>query len=97
MPRIPLREALIVASLAYEQRTSKSTSNKASGSPSPVATTPASDSLPSSYNPIVNLEWVSPDKLYFQTAYVRLLQNETINTFQRWHLLVLGPQAAILK
>ena len=97
--RVPLREAMIAASVAYEQKTSKSTANK--GSESPSTGTPASESnersLPPSFNPIVNLKWVSPDKLYFQTAYVRLLQNETINTFQRWHLLQLSPQAAILK
>ncbi len=135
--RIPLREAMIAASLAYEQGTSKggtrsnsgapagSTSegasgatsgsavpataprgasgsgNRASASSAAAASAGASGSsaktLPPSFNPIVNLEWVSPDKLYVQTAYVRLLQNDTINTFQRWHLLILSPQAAVLK
>ena len=89
--RISLREAMIAASLAYEQKTSKKSQA------SPTAANDATKNLPPSYNPIVTLEWSSPDKLYFQTAYVRLLQNETINTFQRWHLLVLSPQAAVLR
>jgi len=93
--RLPLREAMIAASLSYEQKSSRK------GQGSAVPTTSPSErntkSLPPSYNPINTLEWVSPDKLYFQTAYVRLLQNETINTFPRWHLLVLSPQAAVLK
>ncbi len=97
--RVPLREAMIAASVAYELKTNKSSGAKAAsltGSTTPASETTAK-SLPPSFNPIVRLEWVSPDKLYFQTAYVRLLQNETINTFPRWHLLVLSPQAAILK
>ncbi len=96
---IPLREALITASIAYEQKTSGG--NKGPGAPTSGTTSPPGDAgdrrLPPSFNPIVNLEWVSPDKLYFLTAYVRVLQNETINTFPRWHLLVLSPQAAALK
>ena len=98
--RIPLREAMIAASVAYEQKKSKSSNNKGNAA-SPAVTTQASEgaakSLPPSFNPIITLEWVSPDKLYFQTAYVRLLHNETINTFPRWHLLVLSPQAAVLR
>ena len=91
--RIPLRDSMIAASVAFEQRATKS--NKGS---SPAAT-PAggAEELPPSFNPIVDLEWVSPEKLYFQTAYVRVHPNETINTFPRWHLLHLSPQAAILR
>ena len=48
-------------------------------------------------NPIVRLEWPSPEKIYLQTAYVRIYPNESINTFQRWHRLILSPQAAVLK
>jgi Tol biopolymer transport system component len=91
--RISLRETMIAASIAYEQRSSMSGDKKPSASP----VTQASGSLPPSFNPIINLEWAAPETLYFQTAYVRLLRNETINTFQRWHRLVLSPQAAVLK
>lgn len=91
--RIRLREALIAASRAYEERgaTKKSDQN---GNQEPSAATQA---VPASFNPIVRLEWTAPEKLFLQTAYVRLLPNDPINTFQRWHLLALSPQAAILK
>ena len=94
--RIPLSDALIAASRAYEAKEAagKKKPENANGEPAPA---PAADVIPSSFNPIVRLEWISPDKLYFQTAYVRLIPNEPITTFQRWHLLVLSPQAAILR
>ncbi|MEO7971740.1 MAG: hypothetical protein ABI698_10605 [bacterium] len=95
--RIRLRDALISASRIYEQQTS--TSNKTGDSnankSAPAAT--SASAIPASFNPIVRLEWPLPDKLFLQTAYVRVLPNESINTFQRWHLLQLSPQAAILK
>ena len=98
--RLPLGEQLIAASVVYEQKTAtQKTANNANANatatPSPAASsTPA---VPPSFNPIVRLEWPSPETLYFQTAYVRLMPSETINTFQRWHLLNLSAQAAILK
>lgn len=98
--RIPLSDQLITASIAYEQKTGgkKIESSKGgNGSPSPAAQSPAQQSLPASYNPIVRLEWSSPERLYFETAFIRLMQNEAINTFQRWHVLNLSAQAAVLK
>ncbi len=88
--RIPLREALIKASIAYEEKNSKEKAQEPG-----VESTPAS--LPASFNPMVRLEWPKPETLYFQTAYVRLIPNDIINTFQRWHLVILSPQAAVLK
>jgi hypothetical protein len=91
--RIYLRDALINASVAYEEK--RSGGKKSDGKTSPTNGTQTGP--PASFNPIVRLEWPVPEKLYFQTAYVRLLPNEPINTFQRWHLLALSAQAAILK
>jgi len=99
--RIPVREALIAASIAYEAKTGKRDAGgqkNASGQPGgTTVSATAAGSPPPSFNPIVNLEWVKPERLYFQTAYVRLFPNEPTNTFQRWHLLVLSPQAVVLK
>src|SRR6185503_10551904 len=92
--RLPLGEQLIQASIVYEEKTATKKAN-ANATPSPAAS--ASPSVPPSFNPIVRLEWRSPETLYFQTAYVRLMRTETINTFQRWHMLSLSAQAAILK
>lgn len=92
--RIRLQDVLIAASRIYEERNSggkKNDDNAAGGSsPNPSA-------VPASYNPAIRLEWTSPEKLFFETAYVRLLRDGPINTFQRWHLVALSPQAALLK
>lgn len=92
--RIPLRDPLIAASLAYQAKNSKKKSNDNDKTPE---TPSASSGPPPSFNPIVRLEWPAPETLYLQTAFVRVYPNETINTFQRWHKLTLTPQAAVLK
>ncbi len=86
---IKLREGLIAASRRYEE--------KASGQPQPDNGGSPTASLPASFNPMVRLEWPTPENLYVQTAYVRLIPNEPITTFQRWHLLILSAQAAVLR
>jgi len=88
--RVALREALIAASRVFEQRGAAASQKSENGNP-------ATEELPASFNPIVRLEWVAPEKLYLKTAYVRLMTHDMINTFQRWHLVLLSPQAAILK
>jgi hypothetical protein len=98
--RVRLTDQLLAASVAYEQAmAAKKASPSPSGasetpSPSPAAPTP---SAPASFNPIVRLEWTSPESLYFQTAYVRIMPSDVIKTFPRWHLLNLSAQAAVLK
>ena len=92
--RVPLGDQLIAASVAYEER---SGAKKPDANSNASASATASSTVPPSFNPIVGLEWPSPETLYFKTAYVRLMPSETINTFQRWHILNLSAQAAILK
>jgi len=93
--RIRLRDALVAASRIYEESKEhgkkKSDNNKAGESSAPES------AIPASFNPIIRLEWTNPEKLFLETAYVRLMPNDTITTFQRWHLLTLSPQAAVLK
>lgn len=91
--RIKLRDPLIAASRIFEER---SLGGKKSGAdngdkPAPITSEPAS------FNPTIRLEWLSPEKLLFETAYVRLTQTDPITTFQRWHLVTLSAQAAVLK
>ncbi len=95
--RLPLGEQLIAASVVYEQRTATKKANANGNAPASTTNTAKTASVPPSFNPIVRLDWRAPETLYFQTAFVRLMPNETINTFQRWHLLSLSAQAAILK
>lgn len=100
--RVRLGDQLLTASVAYEQAIAAkkaspsptSPGGSAEPSPSPPA---ATTSAPASYNPIVRLDWSSPETLYFQTAYVRIMPTEIIRTFSRWHQLNLSAQAAVLK
>src|SRR5215218_2717765 len=95
--RVPLNDQLLAASVEYDQKTTvkKATNNSnANAGAQPASSAP---SVPASFNPIVRLDWRRPETLYFQTAYVRLMPSETINTFQRWHVLNISAQAAILK
>lgn len=93
--RIRLREALIAASRGYEEKTAGGKKND--NDQNKAAESSPASAIPSSFNPTIRLEWTSPEKLFFETAYVRLIPNEPISTFQRWHLLILSPQAAVLK
>ena len=92
--RVRLREALIAASRAYEAKTAGTGKD---GNADSAGNTQPESAIPASFNPIIRLEWPTPERLYFETAYVRLIPNDPITSFQRWHLLVLSPQAAILK
>jgi hypothetical protein len=97
--RITLHDVLVAASRTYEEKSSgakKSDANDNHESKPPESSPPPA-AIPASFNPIIRLEWTTPDKLYFETAYVRLMPSESISTFQRWHLLNLSPQAAVLK
>jgi hypothetical protein len=96
--RIRLRDALISASRIYEEKTSRKQDDKNDKGDNKASENSAAKSdIPSSFNPIIRLEWTTPPRLYFETAYVRLHPNDPITTFQRWHLVVLSPQAAVLK
>jgi hypothetical protein len=93
--RIRLSDRLIEASRINEE---KNSGGKKKDEPTTSGEKNNLDSaIPASFNPIVRLEWIVPEKIYFQTAYIRVIPNEPISTFQRWHLLVLSPQAAILR
>src|SRR5207244_10322915 len=90
--RIPLRDELVNASRVYEQKMKKPENQN--GKTVSQANQAATEVL-ASFNPIVKLEWPAPEKLYIQTAYIRLRPYEAY-TFPRWHLVVLSPQEAIL-
>jgi len=93
--RLPLAEQLLAASVAYDEKTTVRKAN--SNANTNAQTSSSAPAVPASFNPIVRLDWRRPESLYFQTAYVLLMPNETINTFQRWHVLNISAQAAILK
>ena len=92
--RIRLHDTLVAASRIYEERNSggKKNDNNAGGASSADPSV-----IPASFNPAIRLEWTSPEKLFFETAYVKLYRDGPITTFQRWHLVTLSAQAAVLK
>ncbi|HKO97193.1 MAG TPA: hypothetical protein VJU86_09390 [Pyrinomonadaceae bacterium] len=90
---VRLREPLIAASRSHEQKSAGEPNSESS--PTPNAS--SQSAIPASFNPIIRLEWTTPENLYLQTAYIRLIPNDPITTFQRWHLLALSAQAALLK
>lgn len=97
---IPLRNNLLLSSQTYD-REQAAKLNAENAQAEPAANTNQATTLPDpstlvSFNPIVALNWTSPDLLYFQTAYIKRMKNEadSVTSFQRWHRLVLTPQAS---
>jgi Tol biopolymer transport system component len=88
--RIVLRERMLTASAAFDERSASKKSPDQS-KPNAASTTTG---VPVSFNPIVRIEWPVPEKLYVQTGYLDL--RNALPTFSRWHLLTLSPQAAVL-
>ena len=64
--------------------------NNAASNPSAMTEVPEASKLVS-FNPIVQLIWLSDDTIYFETAYIRKMKNQNDNTvsFARWHKLTL--------
>jgi hypothetical protein len=93
--QVELRDALLNASATYDKIKLAASAKKVSSSnPTSEPTAPAG--TPVSFNPVVRLEWPDDKDIYLQTAYVRIYGSEPVNTFPRWHVLHLSPQAEIL-
>ncbi|HMF56910.1 MAG TPA: hypothetical protein VK619_11260 [Pyrinomonadaceae bacterium] len=93
--RIPLHDPLLTASADYDEQKLKKRTGNENGNSSGVTSSSGSGQV-YSFNPIVRLLWADDKTLYFKTAYVRLFPDRMINTYQRWHVLHLSPQAAVL-
>jgi hypothetical protein len=96
---IPLRNQLLLSSQAYdqEQQRKEMAGNTAANTAQPATVLPDEKTLVS-FNPIVEMSWTSPDLLYFETGYVKLLKKEgdSVRSYLRWHRLVLSPQPITL-
>lgn len=101
---LPLRNQLLISSQAFDNAQASQLNAEANTDPAAAppanANTAAPSTLPDpaklvSFNPIVSLNWSSPDILYFETAYLRRMKNEADNatSFVRWHRLILTAQA----
>jgi Tol biopolymer transport system component len=106
--RINLRDQLLKASAEYDENRVRAKNKKAGeagnangGTASTSSSSPDASQLPASgppvsFNPIVILNWPQPETLYLKTAFVRTYENNPLNNFQRWHVLHLSPQSALL-
>ncbi|MDQ1559928.1 MAG: hypothetical protein QOD32_2988 [Pyrinomonadaceae bacterium] len=104
--RLPLRDALLNASAAYDASKLKraggaattTADGKANSSGDPAAAASSSSGTPISFNPIIRLEWLQPETLLVRTGFVRYYQNspEPTRGYLRWHVLHLSPQAVVL-
>jgi hypothetical protein len=99
--RIELQVGLLAASATFDAKSvgnqrpeEPSNNSKPQPTKSPEAQVISPGGPPVSFNPIVRVEWPTPDKLYLETAYVSL-RSELIKTFSRWHVLILSPQAVL--
>lgn len=101
---IPLRNQLLISSYDYDQQqrslqisdpNSTAQPDPASTPNQPLSTLPNPDDL-ASFNPIVEIAWTADNLLYFQTAYLKLMQNQadSARSWSRWHRLILTPQIA---
>ena len=102
---IPLRNQLLISSAAYDKQLEQQAaaentiantpdqSNANSNAP-PTTTTLPDPSKLVSFNPIVVLQWTSPDILYLETGYVKQFENPADNrsSYIRWHRLIFSPQ-----
>jgi hypothetical protein len=98
---IPLRNQLLISSQAYDreeqQKLQAANNETAPANNQPVNAQP--NMLPDekslvSFNPITDLDWNSPELLYLRTAYVKRMKNDadSVQSFARWHRLVLNVQ-----
>lgn len=106
--QLSLEEPLRAASVEYDARVFKKAGPQGKGAPTAPqqanaeanagAAAGATTSVLISLNPFVRLEWVEPETIYAQTAFVRFYRTEPLPTFKytRWHALHLSPQAAVL-
>jgi hypothetical protein len=92
--RIKLNETLLTASAAYEEKLPGK--RVESTKPDQTQTSSPAGAFHASFNPIVRLEWPTPEKMYIETAFIRLF-NDPVHTWSRWHLVSFSPQAAVLK
>ena len=92
---LSLREPLRAASTDYDARVFKK-GEPAAPKAAPEQQQPPSEAVLISMNPFVRLEWVEPETIYAQTAFVHIYQNEPVVKYQRWHVVRVSPQAAVL-
>jgi hypothetical protein len=92
---LSLREPLRAASAEYDARVFKKAEPAAQSKPQEPPPPPG-EAVLISLNPFVRLEWVEPETIYAQTAFVHIYHDEPVFKYPRWHVLHVSPQAAVL-
>jgi hypothetical protein len=92
---LSLREPLRAASADYDARVFKKAEPKATPQGAAPRQQP-SEAVLISMNPFVRLEWVEPETIYAQTAFVHIYHDEPVFKYPRWHVIHVSPQAAVL-
>jgi hypothetical protein len=99
---LSLRDPLRAASADYDARVFKKgepqggAAAPAKQPPGAPPQSPPSEAVLISMNPFVRLEWVEPETIYAQTAFVHIYPDEPVFKYPRWHVLHVSPQAAVL-
>lgn len=91
---LSLREPLHAASAEYDARVFKK--GAPAGAQGSAPQPPPSEAVLISMNPFVRLEWVEPETVYAQTAFVHIYHDEPVFKYPRWHVIHVSPQAAVL-
>ncbi len=98
---MPLREPLHASSVEYDARLFKKDDAKANGAGNSNggAQDASGQAVLNSFNPFVRAEWVEPEMLFVQTAFVHFYRDEPVpvTTYPRWHVVKIYPQAAVVK
>ena len=93
---LSLREPLRAASVEYDARVFKKAEPAAQPAQPQQPQQQSSEAVLISMNPFVRLEWVEPETIYAQTAYMHIYQSGPEFKYPRWHVLRVSPQAAVL-
>lgn len=91
---LSLRDPLHAASAEYDARVFKK-GVPAAQPPPPQQQSPG-EAVLISMNPFVRLEWVEPETIYAQTAFVHIYHDEPVFKYPRWHVIHVSPQAVVL-
>lgn len=95
--RLPLRDQLMSSSADYDAKNIQS--HAAAQKDQSGASKSSAGGTPLSLNPVIRLEWLSPETLLVETGYLRIFQNESEPTrrYLRWHVLRLSPQEIVFQ
>jgi hypothetical protein len=92
--RIPLRDPLRTASVAFDAQHLSARNKKTDTKNNGAESQPQPSGPPKSFAPIIRLDWTQPETLLIQTGYIRNYPGAP--EYPRWHELHLSPQAALI-